>query len=271
VTQAHDPSAPATPAPRRQLPDALDQRLRQLGTVLRGLEDRWWQVMRALFIRRVLVHAALVGARVELEVAYDARIHPTTRVRIEPGSTTRVHLGARTLLRRDVTLLLQGGDLEVHPDCEFRERCALGIRGRLEVGRGAIFGIGVHLHAANRIVLGEWVGCSEHVVITDSSHHHTSPDEWFYEQVTKGTARVGRNTWIAAHAVVTRDSDVGDHCIVAANAVVVGEIPDNHFAAGAPARARPLQHPWLDDADAAIGADDTDADDADADDAGDAS
>lgn len=254
MTQAHDPGAPVTPTPQRRLPPSLDARLRRLGDLLRPLEDRWWQLLRALFIRRVLVQAALLGATVDLEVAYDVRIHPTTRVRIARGTTTRVHLGPRTLLRRDVTLLLQGGDLELRQDCEFRERCVLGVRGRLVVGRGAIFSYGVHIHAANLIELGEWVGCSEYVVITDSSHHHTSPDEWFYDVVRTGTTRVGRNTWLASHAVVTRDSDVGEHCVVAANAVVVGEVPDSHFAAGAPATARPLQHPWLDGSD---GAEDT--------------
>ena len=248
MTAAHDRFAPATPTPRRRPPSALDARLRRIGEVLRGWEHRWWQVVRALFIRRVLVQAALFGARVDLEVAYDARIHPSTRVRIAPGTTTRVRLGPRTLLRRDVTLLLQGGDLELRQDNELRERCVLGVRGHLELGRGVIMSYGTHVHAVNSVVLEEWVGCSEYVVITDSSHHHVDPDEWFYDTVRTGTTRIGRNTWIASHAVVTRDSDVGSCCVVAANAVVVGEVPDNHFAAGAPATSRPLQHPWLDGA-----------------------
>lgn len=247
TTTPHDQARgdTAAPVPRRLLPAGLDARLRRIGDVLRRLDHRRWQVARALFVRRVLVHAALVGAHVDLEVAYDARIHPTTRVRITPGTTTRVHLGPGTLLLREVTLLLRGGHLELQQDNELRDRCLLNVGGHLVLRRQATLSYATHVHCDNEVVLDELAGASERVVITDSSHHHTSPDEWFYHSVRSGTTHVGRNTWLASHAVVTRNVRIGDRCIVAANSVVLGDVPDDHLASGTPAQVRPLRQPWL--------------------------
>ena len=47
---------------------------------------------------------------------------------------------------------------------------------------------------------------------------------------------IGRGTWLAERVAVLRGSSIGRCCIVGANSVVRGELPDYSIAVGAPAR-----------------------------------
>lgn len=51
-----------------------------------------------------------------------------------------------------------------------------------------------------------------------------------------GPVRIGRGSWLAAHASVAYGVTVGRGCLVAANAAVTKDIPDNTMAGGVPAR-----------------------------------
>jgi acetyltransferase-like isoleucine patch superfamily enzyme len=48
--------------------------------------------------------------------------------------------------------------------------------------------------------------------------------------------RIGRGTWIAERVAVLRGADIGRCCIIGANSVVKGTIPDYSIAVGSPAR-----------------------------------
>ena len=48
--------------------------------------------------------------------------------------------------------------------------------------------------------------------------------------------RIGRGTWIGERVAILRGSDIGERCIIGANSVVRGRIPDHSIAVGAPAR-----------------------------------
>jgi maltose O-acetyltransferase len=47
---------------------------------------------------------------------------------------------------------------------------------------------------------------------------------------------IGPNCWFGAHVTVTDKAGVGEHCVLGAGAVVLGEIPPHSVAVGAPAR-----------------------------------
>ena len=48
--------------------------------------------------------------------------------------------------------------------------------------------------------------------------------------------RIGRGSWIGDHATVLRGSTIGEFCMIGANSVVRGDIPDRSVAVGSPAR-----------------------------------
>lgn len=48
--------------------------------------------------------------------------------------------------------------------------------------------------------------------------------------------KIGNDCWIGAKATILDGTVIGDHCIVAAGAVVKGVFPDNVIIGGVPAR-----------------------------------
>ena len=53
---------------------------------------------------------------------------------------------------------------------------------------------------------------------------------------SRGPTVVGDNVWCGANVVITSGVTVGERCVIGANSVVTGELPDNCVAAGVPAR-----------------------------------
>ena len=47
---------------------------------------------------------------------------------------------------------------------------------------------------------------------------------------------IGNDCWIGAGAVFLDGAEIGDGCIVGANAVVIGKFPNNTIIAGMPAK-----------------------------------
>lgn len=47
---------------------------------------------------------------------------------------------------------------------------------------------------------------------------------------------IGKDTWIGAHVSIIGNVSIGKHCVIAANSVVVKDIPDYSVAAGVPAK-----------------------------------
>jgi acetyltransferase-like isoleucine patch superfamily enzyme len=57
-----------------------------------------------------------------------------------------------------------------------------------------------------------------------------------HNSVATAPIRIGRGTWLAERVAVLRGSSIGRCCIVGANSVVRGELPDYSIAVGTPAR-----------------------------------
>ena len=51
-----------------------------------------------------------------------------------------------------------------------------------------------------------------------------------------GGVKIGNDCWIGAKATILDGTVIGDHCIVAAGAVVKGVFPDNVIIGGIPAK-----------------------------------
>ncbi len=74
------------------------------------------------------------------------------------------------------------------------------------------------------------------VYITDSNHtfgHNISPKD---SPMQVGKVRIGNNCWIGAKAVILKDVELEDECVVAAGAVVTKSFPRGSITAGVPAK-----------------------------------
>ncbi len=93
-----------------------------------------------------------------------------------------------------------------------------------EIGKQTIFaykGIGVVIHS--RAKIGNRCIISQQVTIGGRAGHKNPP-------------RIGNRVYIATGAKILGDIEVGDECVIGANAVVIHDVPAQSVVAGIPAK-----------------------------------
>ena len=137
-----------------------------------------------------------------------------------------IHIGSNTLIAPHVTLsvgMVPGQRMATDPV--------------VRIGDGCLIGRGTAIVGHFEIDIGNDVFTGMNVYITDQNHG--------YERLNQPIGRqdphdekvtIGSGSWIGSGAVVLPGSEVGEHVVVAANAVVRGRVPDRCVVAGVPAK-----------------------------------
>jgi acetyltransferase-like isoleucine patch superfamily enzyme len=112
------------------------------------------------------------------------------------------------------------------------------------IGDYVCFSDNVHISAIDSITVGAHTLFGSKVYVSDHNHgvyrgyRQSSPDEPPARRLLGGGGPVviGENVWIGDNSVIVGPADIGSGAIIAANAVVRGEVPANTMVAGAPAK-----------------------------------
>lgn len=112
------------------------------------------------------------------------------------------------------------------------------------IGDYVCFSDNVHISAIDSITVGARTLFGSKVYVSDHNHGiyrgypQSSPDEPPARRLLGGGGPVviGENVWIGDNSVIVGPADIGSGAIIAANAVVRGEVPANTMVAGAPAK-----------------------------------
>ena len=115
---------------------------------------------------------------------------------------------------------------------------------QLVIGPHARLSDNVHIACLQRVTLGAHLLCGSRVLISDHAHgRYDGPDASDpaippAERALFSAAPVfvGDNVWLGDGVAVLAGAQIGDGCVIGANAVVTGPIPARTIAAGAPAR-----------------------------------
>jgi len=204
--------------------------------VLRRAIDLRWAVRRWITVARLRLRAKLKGARVELLLAPTVRLGSHVRFVVDNSATTRLDIGSGCQFEDDVTFHLQGGSLKMGADCTIRRGSVIHLGGELELVGNNIISYYNVIHCAERIHLDRWASTNEFVTIVDSRHFHDGDSEFFYENRESAPIDIGRNVWLANKCSVLMGVTIGDEAIVAAHAVVHGDVPAKAIVGGVPAR-----------------------------------
>lgn len=102
----------------------------------------------------------------------------------------------------------------------------------LEVGSGSFLNDGVAIFASERIIIGPEAKIGHMVYIYDTNFHEVSPDH----SAKRSPVVIGENVWIGARSIILPGSTVGNHAVIAAGSVVIGDVPSRTVAAGSPAK-----------------------------------
>lgn len=202
---------------------------------------------RRLLLVRIRLRARICSGRVAVSIDPSATIGRRIAFEVASGSFTSLRIGPGTRIGDGVRFRLHGGAIDIGPDCDIRAGCVLNVTGgtmRL-VGPNTVSWSCV-IHCAEDVHLSRWVYVGEGATIIDSSHYHSSPEEWSYRNSRSSAVWLGEDVWVCAKATITSGVRIGDRSIVAANSVVVKDSDEHQFLSGVPVREpRELAHPWV--------------------------
>lgn len=102
------------------------------------------------------------------------------------------------------------------------------------VNNAGFLGHNVSILCACDMTIGEGTIIAPGVVITDSDHNLSDPDNLEGMGVMKPVV-IGNKCWIGANAVILKGVTLGDNCVVGAGAVVTHSFPAYSVVVGNPA------------------------------------
>ena len=106
----------------------------------------------------------------------------------------------------------------------------------MRIGNGVVMRHHVTISAAESVVVEDDVLIAAWTSIYDSDHTLGARGNAIWHPQRLAPVRIGRGSWLGERVAVLRGADIGRHCIIGANSVVKGTIPDCSIAVGAPAR-----------------------------------
>lgn len=146
-----------------------------------------------------------------------------------------IHLGREVLVGRHATLAAGYGVGD--PNLLARA---------LVVGDGCVIGARTTILAHTYVELGDSVFTGQAVFVTDASHGYQDPDQPIGKQFgAHQPVTIGSGSWIGHGAVILPGARIGRNVVVAAGAVVRGEVEDHSVVAGSPARVVRRLEPGL--------------------------
>lgn len=112
---------------------------------------------------------------------------------------------------------------------------------RLTIGDNCGIGEYNHFSACENVTIGNGVLTGRYVYIGDNNHGNLSLEESQTPPadrtiIVKGDVVIGNNVWIGDKVSILSGVHIGNNVIIAANAVVTKDIPDNCLVAGIPGR-----------------------------------
>ncbi len=111
----------------------------------------------------------------------------------------------------------------------------------ITIGNHCNIGRNNHITACNKVIIGDGLLTGQYVIISDNAHGGLSEKEALIEPykrdlTSKGEVVIGNNVWIGDKVSILAGVHIGNNVIIAANAVVTKDVPDNCVAAGVPAK-----------------------------------
>ena len=107
----------------------------------------------------------------------------------------------------------------------------------VKIGNRTTFGNDCMFGAAGGIEIGDDVVAGQFIRFHSENHNYNDSTKLIREQgVSHKGIKIGNNCWIGAGVVFLDGAELGDGCVVGANAVVTKKFHDNVVIAGIPAK-----------------------------------
>lgn len=133
-------------------------------------------------------------------------------------SNTGISIGDGVFIGRNTILSCKNGDIIIDDHANIGFNCEIFSGSRVRLGKNTL------------------IAAYTYFVGGDHRYDRTDIPVLYQERVSRGI-EVNDNVWLGAHVVIADGARVGKDAIIGAGAVVIGEIPPFHVAAGIPAKS----------------------------------
>ena len=97
--------------------------------------------------------------------------------------------------------------------------------------------IGLHNTIIGPVEIGSHVNLAQGITVTALNHNFDDAEKRIDEQgVSTNPVTIEDDVWIGANVVILPGVTIGNHCVVAAGAVVTKDVPPHSLVAGVPAK-----------------------------------
>ena len=97
--------------------------------------------------------------------------------------------------------------------------------------------IGLHNTIIGPVTIGSNVNLAQGITVTALNHNFSETNKRIDEQgISTNAVTIDDDVWIGANAVILPGVKIGNHCVVAAGAVVTKDVPPHSLVAGVPAK-----------------------------------
>lgn len=133
----------------------------------------------------------------------------------------RVSIGKNVFIGKNVDIFPVGGEY----------------LSKVIIGNNVVIGDYNRFASCDCIEIEDDVLFAAHVHITDHSHEFRDIDEPIIKQgiYSKGKVKIGKGSWLGYRSEILSGVTIGEHCVIAAGAIVTKNIPAYSIVAGIPA------------------------------------
>lgn len=97
--------------------------------------------------------------------------------------------------------------------------------------------IGLHNTIIGPVDIGSHVNLAQGITVSALNHNFSDTNKRIDEQgVSTNQVTIEDDVWVGANAVILPGVTIGEHCVVAAGAVVTKDVPPHSLVAGVPAK-----------------------------------
>ncbi|WP_199289134.1 DapH/DapD/GlmU-related protein [Cyanobium sp. FACHB-13342] len=111
---------------------------------------------------------------------------------------------------------------------------------KLVFGENIQIGDRVHIAVAEKIIIGDHCLIASNVFISDHDHGSTDLDSMLIppsaRELITAPIQIGHSCWLGQNVCILKGVTLGEHCIVAAGAVVTRSFPAFSIIGGVPAK-----------------------------------
>ena len=163
----------------------------------------------------------MIRGKIYLHMGNQCKLHDN--VYVDALSRDGVRLGDRVILGRGTriectgSLKYVGKGVMIGNDTTFGNDCFFGAAGGIKIGNDVVAGQFIRFHSEN--------------------HNYEDMDTLIKDQgVNHKGIIVGDNCWIGSGVVFLDGASIANGCVVAANAVITKQFPENSIVGGVPAK-----------------------------------